>query len=457
MLIILGAVCSSGTRRGRFRNACDYRIGIGIRSSRLWHKLLGVQQQPMHVVVIDTNILWSDQPFRDSIPWSNLLLYAGKYTTADFIVPEVVVHERARQESDRIARRRSAGAKALGEARAALASAGIDFPDAPTVRELRALTLESRHDLYHRMRRDLTEAGIHVAPIPAFPHETLVSWSLDAHPPFDTTDKGYRDALIWRTVRDVAAMRPHGTTILFATKDNDCTQKPGTVSGDAPDRVLHPNLATDLGAVTSNIVRVVRSLKEAVDLLDQPDHSRSSSAEQQVHEATNPERAQDRKTDGERPTDEDIEYEFTGIDEHPDRDELLRNNIESACDALIGEDIGSSYDGTGPKFEREIRDVKNATVTGVIPDLSTMSVDVHERFEGETLTGEVTVQAEVIYDGYVAKANAYDDDRPWTISAADWNEHYALVEGELQAELRYQFVLNGEDVTLEFDAADIYE
>ncbi len=86
-----------------------------------------------------------------------------------------------------------------------------------------------------------------------------------------------------------------------------------------------------------------------------------------------------------------------------------------------------------------------------------MSVDVHERFEGETLTGEVTVQAEVIYDGYVAKANAYDDDRPWTISAADWNEHYALVEGELQAELRYQFVLNGEDVTLEFDAADIYE
>lgn len=414
-------------------------------------------EQPQHVVVIDTNILWSNQPYKDSVPWKNLLLYAGKYRAAEFIVPEVVLHERARQESDRIAKRRTEGTKALGEARAALSSAGIDFPDTPTVGDLRALTLESRQDLCERMRKDLIEACIHVAPIPAFSHETLVSWSLDAHPPFDSTDKGYRDALIWRTVRDVAAMRPHETTVLYVTEDNDCTQKPGrngTAAGNAPERLLHPDLAADLGAVTSNVVRVVRSLQEAVDLLGQPDQAHTNSGGQQLDDTTETEKHG--HGPGEQLTDQNVDDEFEAVDKRPTRDELLRNNVEAACESLIGEDIGSSYEGPGPMFEHEILDVENATVTAVTPDLSTMLVDVHERFEGETVIGDITLQAEVTYDGYVAKANADDDDRPWTVAAADWNDHYALVEGELKAELRYQFVLNGEDVTLEFDGAEIY-
>lgn len=81
-----------------------------------------------------------------------------------------------------------------------------------------------------------------------------------------------------------------------------------------------------------------------------------------------------------------------------------------------------------------------------------MIVDVHERFDRDTIIGDISFQATVHYQGYVSKADAVDaDKRSWTVADADHNRHYALVEGELQSELAYQFALNGEDATLDFD------
>ena len=415
-----------------------------------------MSDQSQRILVLDTNVLWSQQPFQDSVPWKSLLLYARKYPGAVFVVPEVVLHERARQESDRIAERRAEGTKALRVARAALASAGIAFPTSPTVKELGALNLASRHDLCEQMRKELIAAGIRVAPFPAFSHETLVSWSLDSHRPFDSTDKGYRDALIWRTVCDVAAAGQAGTTTIFVTEDGDYTQKlskTDVLKTGGPERVLHPDLAADLSAITPNTVLVVGSFKEAIEHLDQADEFEVKTDAQQSDEEASPNKAEDGEALNEQSTDDDIEYEYA----YRDREELLRDSIERACDTLIGEEVGSSCEGPGLTFEHEIRSVENATVTAVTPDLSSMVAYVHERFEGETVTGEATVEAEISYDGYVAKANLYGDDRPWSVSIADWNELYALVEGELQAELRFQFVLNGEDVTLEFDSAIVQD
>ncbi|MFA1706036.1 PIN domain-containing protein [Mycobacterium intracellulare] len=405
-------------------------------------------EQPKQVLIVDTNILWSGQPFRDSVPWTNLLFSAAKYSAADFVVPEVVVHELARQEVERIKRSRSEGAKALAKARAEFARAGISFPDTPTVRDVRASVLESRQDISERMRSALADQGILVAPIPTIAHATLVSWSLDGHPPFDSTDKGYRDALIWRTVRDVAAAQPDGAMIVFVCEDGDFTQK-GAAGDGVSDRVLRQELAVDLGHVTSNTVTVVRSMHEAIDILAEPDQVGGDAG--RVHapgETTEFGKPGEALDGGE--SDENIQDDF---DEYPSRDELLRDHIESACDLLIGEEIGSSYDGPGRRFEYQIPDVENATVTAVMPDLSSMSTDVHERFEGDTVIGTVSVEAEILYDGYVTKADAvYADDRTWSVADGNWNDHYALVEGALQGELMYEFVLNNEDVSLEFDA-----
>lgn len=392
--------------------------------------------QPKHVIVVDTSILWSDKPFRESVPWTNLLSYAAKYVATDFVVPDVVVHERARQEAERISKSRAEGVRALRKARIEFASAGVDFPDNPSVRDVRELVLDSRHVISEHMRADLIAAGIVVSAIPTIAHETLLSWSLDAHPPFDSTDKGYRDALIWRTVRDVAAVQPAGSRVVFVSADNDYTQKPetaGNAAESSPDRILHTKLAADLTQVTTNTVTVVRSMQEAITTL----------ADQNGNTG-----------DDEKP---DSTAESEDFDTYPSRHELLGEEIEVACDLLIGEDIGSSYDGPGPKFEYEIPEVESATVAAVTPNMSTLSVDVHERFDSDTLIGDVSVIAEILFDGYVAKANAWAENESWAVVDNDWNDHYALVQGELRAELRYQFVLRGMDVTLEFDAADFLE
>lgn len=405
-------------------------------------------EQPKQVLIVDANILWSGQPFRDSVPWTSLLFSAAKYSAVEFVVPEVVVHELASQEAERIRRSRSEGATALGKVRAEFARAGISFPDTPTVRDVRDLVLESRQTIADRMRAVLADAGILVAPIPTIAHATLVSWSLDGHPPFDSTDKGYRDALIWHTVRDIAATQADGATILFVCADGDFTEKGDSSGDDLSDRVLRQELAADLRNVTSNTVIAVRSMQEAIEILVEPDQTEGDArpaAPGATIEIGKPGEPLDDAEPG-----EDIQDDFA---ERPSRDELLREHIEAACDLLIGEEIGSSYDGPGRRFEYEIPDVENATVTAVIPDLSSMSTDVHERFDGDTVIGAVSVEAEILYDGYVTKADAvYAANRTWSITDGDWNDHYALVEGALQAELNYQFFLNNGDVSLEFDA-----
>ncbi len=406
--------------------------------------LLTVPEQPRHVVIIDTNVLWSYQNVLSSVPWTELMLYATKYTAIDFVVPDVVVHELARQEATQIEKSRSEGASALRKARARFARAGITFPDAPTADEVRKLPLASRQDISDRMRSALDRAGILIGPIPTMTHETLVAWSLDSHPPFDSTDKGYRDALIWRTVRDIAARQPDGSTVQFVSADSDFTQKTDkkqTIAAEPPVHLLlHQKLSADLSQVTSNLVKVVRSLQEAIDVVGVSDRIGVTTAEGKPAAGEAEEGAQSSGED---------------FDEYRSRDQLLGQKIVAVSELLVGEEIGPSYEGPAPKFEYEFSDVENATVTAVVPILSSMTVDEHERFDGGTVIGDVNVTAEVLVEGYVTKADVAGTDYPWwTVINSDWNEHYALVEGELMAELKYQFVLNNEDVSLEFQDAE---
>lgn len=420
--------------------------------------LRGVPEQPKFLLVVDTNVIWSDTAYQDSVAWKKLLLYAAKYASATFVIPEVVMQERARQEADRIASCRSEGARALSQARAAFARAGVMYPEAPSVRDLRDLKLASRQDLYEQMSVALAAAGIEVAPIPAIAHETLVLWSIEAHPPFDSTDKGYRDALIWRTVREVAARQKNGTSVLFVTEDRDYTQRPDKKAIDAngkPKRVLHAKLAADLERATTNVVLVIASLEEASSHLDQPERDDSAAGSQDsgaTNEKENSAPANDEQHAGEATTDK-----FSEVDLRPTRVELMKEAIERSCDLFVGNEIGSSDGGLNTGFEFAFRDVENATVSEVIPDLSTLMVDVHEQFEGDTVTGEASIKAEVRYEGYVFKADSYSEDATWTVIDRDWNEHYVVVEGELQSELKFQFVLNDQDLTLEFYDIDLYE
>lgn len=66
-----------------------------------------------------------------------------------------MVHELASQEAERVKRNRSAGATALGKARAEFTRAGIDFLDTPAVRDVRALALESRQTIAGELQAEI--------------------------------------------------------------------------------------------------------------------------------------------------------------------------------------------------------------------------------------------------------------------------------------------------------------
>jgi hypothetical protein len=156
------------------------------------------------------------------------------------------VREVARRRYKELKRLRSEAATKWGEALAALDAASMDLPErVPTVRDLRSRSMPSADELADRLRNRLAEMGATIAPVPtSLDHDTLVNWSLWAHPPFDSTDKGYRDALIWATVREVAAEAKLGCAIVFVTNDNDCC--------DGKEAILHPKLVQDLTTVYAN-------------------------------------------------------------------------------------------------------------------------------------------------------------------------------------------------------------
>ncbi len=382
---------------------------------------------PVRVVVIDSNILYSSQQFRKGTGWQELLLYAGKHCSAvQFAVPEVVVQERANQECQRIAKQHQGRLKALRDAKWKLASAGIDTAALPAEEDV-AIRVPSRAEVAQAMREDLTAAGVRVLSVPNADHDELVSWSLEQHPPFDATDKGYRDALIWHTVREIAAAQPAGSRILFVGADNDYLEPSAECGKDAP-RPLHSKLVADLAQITTTTVTVVPTLQSADEILPEPDIQ----------------------------PDDDEDLDRVVRDRLARDSALLNAALVAECDQLIGEEIGSPDDRPGGLVTHSVPDVENLTIIEVSPVLETFSTDAHERFEGDTIVGDLSVAAEIGYDGYVHKADLYGPRGNWTVVDPDWNNHYANVEGVLNAQLVFRFVL-AEDLDLTLVAIDIVD
>lgn len=69
-----------------------------------------------------------------------------------------------------------------------------------------------------RLRLRLSDAGVSFLPIPQVQHEQLVTAAVHRRKPFNETGSGYRDALIWESVKESASQSlvPH---IAFATKN----------------------------------------------------------------------------------------------------------------------------------------------------------------------------------------------------------------------------------------------
>lgn len=181
-------------------------------------------------VVLDANIFCRDlrlsstnfRVFRDG-----LHLVPG-----DLKIPEVVVDEVVNCFREDLSAAVSGSAKAASTLGRLLPQAdqppGIEIDEAAQVREYREWLLST-----------LDAMGAAILPYPNIPHKTVVQRDLERKQPFKKGGAGYRDFLIWESVRRLMIGGLERVVLVTANK-KDFGEGPG-VADDLAKDILNPN------------------------------------------------------------------------------------------------------------------------------------------------------------------------------------------------------------------------
>lgn len=358
------------------------------------------------VMVIDTNIMWTGgKPFAAGGSWTELLTRAKEQTPGiEFVVPQVVVEELANHERQFRTKRKSEGATGWGQAIAALEDAGVELPEGlPSVTELRARkdvpTLEK---IAERITTELREHTVTVLPVPdGCGHGQLVRRSLLSHPPFDATGYGYRDALIWENVCELASKDPSGPIVVLVSKDKDFRH--------GKSEVLHPYLAADLHERgKKGQVRIVGNLGAALQICrDTAAGPVRQSPAEGICGVVSAAIAQycDRKFYGQTLTFDDLD-----------------GGSESLFDVQLADEI------------------ETPTIREVQPHLqSSLVLEPDETLDGGTELGTARVSATITYEGFVHKADYAGSQHDWDVIDGNWNRHYMWVSGTFETEMAFHY------------------
>lgn len=199
------------------------------------------------IVVVDTNVFHGDPRMQKR----NFRVLVGQHERGRYVLklPEVVVREipkMYRREYEGALSKLAAGARKLSEL-------GHDPTPGKTP------TADDAHDTYAQwLREHLKQRKIEVAPLPGIDLSELVDQAVAERRPFQAGSKGFRDAVIWRTVRELAK---DDEVVLVSENWRDFAE-----SEKRQDQ-LHRHLQEDLreADLATDRVTLVASLEEFID------------------------------------------------------------------------------------------------------------------------------------------------------------------------------------------------
>ncbi len=175
----------------------------------------------MHVI-LDSTALISD--FHLSTVASRGLLEGGKAGVIRLGVPELVLLEVVHKWRQRVAEMVVKAESVVTEARRlGLESLDVTIPSVDD--EVASYDIS--------LRQKLEEASVAVYAIPAVSHELLVNKAIQRKSPFAEKGTGYRDALIWETVKDILRTSDEAVTFVTANKSDF-----GSSDGGIPQGLL---------------------------------------------------------------------------------------------------------------------------------------------------------------------------------------------------------------------------
>ncbi|MEV0769958.1 PIN domain-containing protein [Nocardia salmonicida] len=319
------------------------------------------------VLVIDTNIVYSDRGMQAS-HWS-ALQHAVAAGQTEVLFPEVVVRETARHMHRHAVAARRAILAALKTIRDDLDTAGMDsdwptlakLPHPRSVSETKALTAERCGQMF---RDRLTAFGFGVAPLPSSPsHDELVDWSLSAHPPFDDTDKGYRDALIWWTVIEIAQKRP-GRQVYFVSNDNDYLKK--------NEAALKPELAEQVERLGLGSLGFVRTITDALKAMQEAEPAQPLLTVAQQWD-------------------------------------LLREPVRDAIFNLVGATLGADVERGQVQIEQlNLPSMIESPQINMVAFNERVLDSVRDAFKGDVLVGVARATVDFGFDGFVSKSDLFE-------------------------------------------------
>jgi predicted nucleic acid-binding protein len=209
----------------------------------------------MQVILESSAVVGGDWHFEHNA--AQALLAAVDRGEIEVIVPRLVFQEVINAYKEQAAEKQ----RKLQQARAA-----VEAMKLPTARsEQRSDEFDLEPEIAYRadLWRTLTNSGVRLLDLPDVAHRDLVERALARRAPFDDRGQaGYRDALIWHNLLEIAAS---GQMVIFVTNDGDFL--------DRNDRTqLHPDLVQDVrvAGLDPTRIRPVGSLKEAVNEVIEP-------------------------------------------------------------------------------------------------------------------------------------------------------------------------------------------
>lgn len=200
-------------------------------------------------IVVDTNIFFHDLRISRSL---DLLFKEIENIHFSLRIPEVVVHETINIYKEHRQSNRSNLNKSIREWN----YLALKSKDLPLVEQE---TIENDLHAYEEYLRSKILSCGEVIPYPEIPHQILAERAISKKKPFSGKGKGYRDALIWETIQELACQEDC-EAIAFITENS-------TDFADKHKSQLHPDLISDLKRIGIAPAKVIlfTSLDEFID------------------------------------------------------------------------------------------------------------------------------------------------------------------------------------------------
>jgi hypothetical protein len=186
------------------------------------------------------------------------LLLLSRHGKATLWIPEVVLAELVNKRSERLR------AQVGKHADVTRALDGLLPHDQRVPWRADEIDLGADRAEYDRvLRQRLAEAKVNITPWPDVAHEELVVRDLERRRPFSPNGSGYRDALIWETVKAIAQECPDDVLYFVSTNNDDfAAHKSNDLHPDLKREAPNVVLEQRLDAVVNRIDPLRRVLQD---------------------------------------------------------------------------------------------------------------------------------------------------------------------------------------------------